>query len=307
MARREINIKDKSKNTKNQVSIEKLSVVILSYNTRKTTLECLKNLYQHAPTLCQLEVIVVDNGSRDGSSDAIEEKFPQTKLICNLENRGFAAACNQALNKSEGDFILLLNSDTQLIDQSIDYALDYMVKNNDIGVVGGKMIGLDGETQPSCHRFPCYSNLFFSKSSFLTRSGLFKNKFSKFRKIPDKISDVDALSGGFLFLRKEMLNEIGFLDERFFFYIEDIDLCKRARDNNWRVVFMPEVRVRHVWGKSTGKCKSKAYWWHHQSIYRYFAKHHRKYWPLNLLLGLSLILHYAFWSIGNLFKGDKKR
>ncbi len=279
-----------------------LSVVILSYNTADTTLRCLDSIYDHAPTIADLEVVVIDNNSSDASADAIEERFPNVALIRNASNRGFSAACNQGIRASRGEIVLLLNSDTQLLDQSLDVVVDYMIRNPDIGIAGGNMIGPDGKPQPTCHVFPTYKNLLFSKTSLFSGLNIFRRKYATYRFAPNKITDVDAMAGGFLFLRREALLNVGLLDERFFFYVEDIDIARRMKDAGWRVVFIPKAKVAHLGGASTARHPSKSYAWHHKSLFRYFMKHHPWLLPINLVFGLGLLVHYSLWWTINLLR-----
>jgi hypothetical protein len=245
--------------------------------------------------LADLQLVVVDNASEDGSADAIEKEFPEIKLIRNAANRGFAAACNQGILSSDGDLVLLLNSDTEIFDQSLDIVLDFLSKNKEIGLAGGAMLGADMIPQNSCQPFPTYSNLIFSKKSLLTGLNSVRNKFREFRKVPDVVTDVDALAGGFLFIRRDVLDRIGLLDERFFFYVEDIDLAKRVWADGWRVTYIPQARVIHIGGTSVASHPEKTYWWHHRSLYRYFMKYRPNLRPLNWILGFGLVLHYIIW------------
>jgi len=281
--------------SKTVADTQTLSVVILSYNTRETTLNCLRSLFKHSPTIGELEAVVIDNSSSDGSPEAIEEEFPQVKLIRNSRNRGFAAGCNQGIRATDGDVLLLLNSDTLLVDQSLDVMLDFMNRNPDVGIAGGAMIEPNGKPQPSCQPFPSYQNILFSKKSLLTTIGGFKHKFDEYRRVPDAVTDVDAVAGGFLFTRREVLHDVGLLDERFFFYVEDLDFAKRVSQKGWRVVYVPQVKAIHMGGESTSKNPAKCYWWHHKSLLKYFTKHHRKNWPMNAAVGAGLTGHFLLW------------
>ena len=181
------------------VTLRKLSVIVLSYNTRETTIRCIRSLFKHAPTTAELETVVIDNASSDGSAEAIARLFPRIKLIRNAKNRGFAAACNQGIRSSDGDILLLLNSDTELTDQSLDIMLDFLERNSDVGIAGGAMIGPDGRHQTSCQHYPSYTNLLFSKQSLFMSFKAFRKKYSKYRRIPGAITDVDAVAGGEVF------------------------------------------------------------------------------------------------------------
>ncbi len=278
-------------------TLSSLSVIVLSYNTKATTLECLRSLFDHSPTTTSMEAAVIDNASSDGSPEAIEKSFPEIKLIRNVKNRGFSAACNQGIRSTSGEIILLLNSDTELVDQSLDIMLDFMAKNPDVGIAGGKMIGSDDEPQNTCQHFPSYSNLLFTKQSLFTSIKSFRKGFNKYRSVPGAVTDVDALAGGFMFMRREAVNKIGLLDERFFFYVEDLDICKRMFDSGWRVVFVPQAHVKHIGAKSTSLKPARCYWWHHKSLYRYFAKHKKNTMFLNWVLGLGLVGHFVLWWV----------
>jgi len=279
-----------------------LSVVVLSYNTKDITARCLDSLYRHAPTIADMDVVVIDNASFDGSADAIEERFPDIKLIRNTQNRGFSAACNQGIRVSKGDIVLLLNSDTELHDQSLDVVVDYMIRNPEIGIAGGNMLDPNGKPQPSCHTYPTYKNLLFSKSSIFSGLRYFKKKYKRYRFIPESITDVDAMCGGFLFLSREALSTIGLLDERFFFYVEDIDIARRMKRAGWRIVFIPKATITHLGGASTSRKPAKTYAWHHISLFKYFMKYHPLLLPINLLLGFGLAAHYCIWRLFNLFR-----
>jgi GT2 family glycosyltransferase len=249
-----------------------------------------------------MEVVVIDNASFDGSTDAIGERFPDIKLIRNTQNRGFSAACNQGIRVSKGNIVLLLNSDAELYDQSLDVVVDYMIRNPEVGIAGGKMLDPNGEPQPSCHTFPTYKNLLFSKSSIFSGFGFFKKRYKRYRFIPENITDVDAMAGGFLFLSREVLSAVGLLDERFFFYVEDIDIARRVKSAGWRIVFIPKAGIIHLGGASTSRRPAKTYAWHHISLFKYFMKHHPLLLPINLLLGFGLASHYCIWRLFNLFR-----
>lgn len=280
----------------------KLSVVVLSYNTINITTHCIESLYEYSPITRGLEIVVVDNASCDGSADFIHGRFPDIKLIRNSTNRGFAAGCNQGIRSSMGDFILLLNSDAALIDQSLDILIDFMGRNPDVGICGGLMLSDDGTPQPSCHIFPSYTNLLFSKNWLLNPLSFFKKRFEKYREIPARNTDVDAVSGGFFLIRREALSNIGLMDERFFFYVEDIDISRRIKKAGWRVVIIPKAKVYHVGGASAKLRPSRTYAWHHISLFKYFMKYYPYLLPLNLLLGLGLSFHLLLSFLVGFFK-----
>jgi len=272
-----------------------LAVVVVNYNTRLHLKRCLVSLKENPFTKGTFRVVVVDNGSKDGSVAMVESEFPWVMLIKNSRNLGFAKGCNQGIKAVRAKYYLLLNSDAAILDDALDVLFEFMEKNPDIGASGGLIYTDDGKIQPSTLIFPKYTNLLFSRSSIFSKIPALKKRMQRLRRVPDFISDVEALAGGFLMLRSEALKQVGLLDERFFIYLEDIDICRRLRKAGWRVVFNPNARILHSWGASSKKRRAKSFFWHHLSMFKYFQKHYPYLLPLNLLLFLGLMTHYVTW------------
>jgi N-acetylglucosaminyl-diphospho-decaprenol L-rhamnosyltransferase len=227
----------------------KLSVIIVSYNTCQLLRQCLMSLVDNACSH-EVEIFVVDNDSRDDSVAMVRTDFPQVKLISNTRNMGFAAANNQAYKEFSGKYIVLLNPDAVVQPGALDNAVEFMETHPDIGICGGRLLNANGQLEPSARRFP---NSFFK---FLIISGL-SDKFSSsklFSRADYKYFDhhsaieVDWVPGTFSLIRRAMLEEIGFFDERFYLYYEETDLCLRARRAGWKVYFFPGAEVVHVGG-----------------------------------------------------------
>ncbi len=250
-------------------------------------------------------MVVVDNASTDGSPQMVRKKFPWVYLIENKSNLGFARGCNIGIRSVKARYYLLLNSDAATMGNALDVMVSFMDANPDIGASGGLILTEDGKTQPSTLVYPNYFNLLFSRASLLSKIPVFRWKMQELRKVPDEITDVPALAGGFLILRNEALQEIGLLDERFFIYLEDIDICRRLQKAGWRVVFNPNARILHSWGASSAKRRAQSFWWHHMSMFKYFQKHYPYLLPINLLLGFGLITHYSLWWLTNTITGWK--
>jgi N-acetylglucosaminyl-diphospho-decaprenol L-rhamnosyltransferase len=230
----------------------KLSIIIVSYNTSRLLQECLASLVNNSCSH-ELEIFVVDNDSKDDSVPMVQAHFPQVKLITNQQNMGFAAANNQAYKHFTGSYIILLNPDACVKPGAIDQAVDFMENHPDVGICGGRLVNANGHLEPSARRFP--NSLF----KFLIISGL-SDKFStsKFFSGADyKYFDhqtpleVDWVPGTFSLIRRAMLEEIGFFDERFYLYYEETDLCLRARRAGWKIYFFPGAEVIHVGGASS--------------------------------------------------------
>ena len=244
-----------------------LSVVIVSANTRKLLEACVASV-QRSTEHCAAEVIVVDNASTDGSVQALRHRFPDVRLIENVENRGFAAANNQALMSCQGHFALLLNSDTIVSSEAIDEMLKFLEARPAAGVVGCRLVGEDGRTQPSASGLP---GLRMQVASFLglrrlipARASVAVARAPLIRGLLDALSGgyftpaattstpqrVEFLSGACMMMRRETWESIGLLDESIFLYLEDADWCRRARDAGWELFYIPSVRIVHFGGRS---------------------------------------------------------
>jgi hypothetical protein len=252
-----------------------LSVVIVSFNARDYLRRCLGSLYEHTQGVAY-EVIVVDNASWDDSAQMVESEFPQASLICCSANQGFAAACNRGIAQAKGESIVLLNPDTEVADDAFALMVAYCREQPQVGILGPKLLNSDGSLQLSCRRFPSHLTGLFNRQSVITR--LFpRNRFSSRYLMSDwnhdSIADVDWLSGACMLLRRQMLDDIGPLDEGFFMYIEDVDICYRAHQGGYRVVYLPQAVVTHHIGRSSDTLPNRSILQWHRSMWRYYRKH----------------------------------
>ncbi|MCF8233811.1 MAG: glycosyltransferase family 2 protein [Bacteroidales bacterium] len=233
----------------------KLSIVIVNYNVKYFLEQCL-NSVKRAVEGIDVEVFVVDNNSVDSSVSMLKEKFPEVKLIENRENLGFSRANNQAIKASRGEYVLLLNPDTVVEDDTFKKCIAFMDAHQDAGGLGVKMIDGKGNFLPESKRgFPSPSTAFykiFGLSKLFPRSRTF-GKYHLGYLDKNEIHEVDVLAGAFMMLRKKVLDEIGFLDESFFMYGEDIDLSYRINKSGYKNYYFPETRIIHYKGESTKK------------------------------------------------------
>jgi GT2 family glycosyltransferase len=201
------------------------------------------------------EVIFVDNGSSDGTADMVRKNFPETLIIKNRENIGFARANNLAYPKSKGKYILMLNSDAFIKIDTLQKTIDFMEQNRECGVLGCRLIDKEGQLMPSARYFPT------PWRSFLNASGI-GQKFpnNPFLRGTDNMKwdhcslrEIDWVPGCFLLTRRKIINEIGFLDNAFFLYRDDCDFCLRVKKKGWKVVFYPGTEVMHIGGASAEK------------------------------------------------------
>lgn len=252
-----------------------VSVIVVNWNTRKYLQECLTELYRDPKPQLSFDVWVVDNASQDDSVDMVKREFPQVNLICNTENVGFSRANNQAIRASKGRYAFLLNSDATVHPGALDTLITYADQNMQSGIMGPKVLNPDGSLQYSCRSFP---NLWagFFRNTKLGR--LFpNNKYLKQYMLTDidhnKVSMVGWLSGCAMLIRRELIDKIGELDERFFMYCEDVDICKRCWDANYQVTYVPMATVTHAIGKSSDMNYEKMTGQLFDSWYLYYVKH----------------------------------
>lgn len=250
----------------------RLSVVIVNYNAGTALAGCLDAL---APQLAdQDEVFIVDNASSDGSAEPFDGR-PGVNLVRNVENLGFARACNQALERAHGRFLLLLNPDAQVAPRALDTALRYMEANPDVGILGPRILRPGGRLDPAARRsFKTPATYFYklvALDRLFPRSRAFGHYYLSY--LPeDRLADVDSVVGAFLLIRRSVVDTVGHLDERFFMYCEDEDWCWRVKQAGFRVVYNPALLVHHVKGlSSTQRRIPMAYHWH-----RSVALYHRK-------------------------------
>lgn len=220
-----------------------VSVIIVSYNTREITSKCLKHVLAGDAT--NLEVIVVDNNSADGSVSAIEKQFPGVKVIANNKNVGFGAANNQGMKKARGKYLVLLNSDAFVEPETIQKCVAFLDEHLDAGVVGCKLVYPDGGFQQSMGRFPTIwrvvSLMLFSKSDLHIKD----------REVYKKTSTIDWVTGSCMMVRREVFEKTDGFDERFFMYGEEVEWQKRIEDVGYRVYYFADTTAVHLGGAST--------------------------------------------------------
>lgn len=233
----------------------KLSIIIVNYNVEYFLEQCLYSVRRALQSI-EGEVFVIDNNSSDGSMRMVKNKFPEVRLIENKENLGFSKANNQGIRKSTGEYVLLLNPDTVVEDDTFSSIIGFMDKNPEAGALGVKMVDGSGTFLPESKRgLPTPGTAFYKMFGF---SSLFpkSKRFSKYHLgflDENEIHEVEILAGAFMLLRKKVLDEIGLLDETFFMYGEDIDLSYRVIKAGYKNYYYPKTRIIHYKGESTKK------------------------------------------------------
>lgn len=231
-----------------------VSIILVSYNTKDLTRNCLQSVYEKTQGV-NFEIFVVDNNSHDGSPEMIEKEFPQVRLIKNTDNKGFGAANNIAIKQSNAKYIFCLNTDTILIQNSVKIFFDFMEKaeNHNVGVCGGQLLNQNQIPTYSAGNYPTLSRIFFT---FFGLKYFFPKKYKEDiapSKIVycDKPLLVDYITGADIFFRKSVLDKVGIFDENIFMYGEESDLCFRIKRAGFDVVFLPESEIIHLEGGSS--------------------------------------------------------
>lgn len=259
-----------------------LSIIIVNYNTCELTTQVLDSVYSNTRGL-EFEVFVVDNASSDESVKNIRMRYPQVRIIENDTNLGFAAANNQAIAVASGQYILLLNSDTIVHNDCLPGCVEYLNQHPDTGALGCRVVLSDGQLDHACKRgfpTPQASLFYFLKLHRLFPHSRYFGQYTLNHISEDNISEVDALTGAFMMVRKETIADIGLLDDTFFMYGEDLDWCYRIKAAGWKIIYYPEATIIHLKGGSGGRKSRKSIYEFHQSMIIFYDKHYAQKYPV---------------------------
>jgi GT2 family glycosyltransferase len=287
------------------MAVPELSIIVVSYNTRELLAQCLGSLGA-AASRTPHEIIVVDNASRDGSVEMLGRQFPGATSIANRVNVGFARAVNRGIRASRGEFLALVNSDAEALPGSLDALAAFLRARPTVGAVGPQTLGSDGRPIQSAFRFPTLLRPYLNFATLRWVAGdAFSLSYPRGSRAMAEGGPVDWLSGACLVLRRKALEQVGLLDERFFMYFEDTDLCRRLRRGGWAVWYWPQVRVVHHVGGSSGSDRERLRLELRRSCLHYFRVHHPGpvFWAVRgLVAGGALtrlaLGHYPFRRAG---------
>ena len=287
----------------------KLLIIILNYKDTQVTLDCLDTL-----AVCdifkdhQAEVVIWENGTGHDAIEALQHKIESNgwgnwvELLVSTENLGFTGGNNRVMeralqNNSSHDYFLLLNSDTLVTNQSFTALIEHMDNNPRVGISGSRLLDAEGGTQSSPFRFPSVMSEFDAafRLGFVSK---FLAPWNVVMKTPESPCEVDWVSGASMMLRRKMVEEIGVLDEGFFTYFEDVDVCKRAHQHQWTVEFVPSSEVVHLEGASSGISQNEvkrrpAYWF--QARRRFYLKHYGAIGAT--LIDAAFIIGFSLWRV----------
>ncbi|MBS1718491.1 MAG: glycosyltransferase family 2 protein [Armatimonadetes bacterium] len=278
-----------------------LSVIIVSWNTCNLLRSCLQSLYQHPPET-PLEVIVVDNASTDGSAEMVRAEFPQVHLIASDKNFGYARGNNLGFAVASGEWLLTLNPDTEVFEDTLNEAIHVLKNYPQAGALGARQIGLDGWVQSSIRGFPGVLGILGDITGLGKRmpgSMLDSYRLSSFDYETEQIAPQPM--GTFILFRREALEAVGDpkapFDEGFPIFFNEVDLLYRLKQRGWDCVYAPSVRLRHYGGESTKQVRKSMIWESHRSLARFMRKHYRTVWNA---AGIALVS--ALLSVSAFFR-----
>jgi len=290
----------------------KLSVIVVSWNVKALLERCLDSLFRSLRE-GEAEILVVDNGSRDGSREYLGDlRNRNLKIILNDRDLGFSHANNQALQQAEGEYVLFLNPDTEIVDDVCGKTMKLLSENKNWGIIGCRLVDPDNEVQPSVKSFPKVGNqlVLLLKLQYLLPGLRMMRKYFRRDFDYNRTSEVNQVAGAFMMMKKEILERVGSFDERFHLWFEDVDLCYRVKQAGYKVVYYSQAKVIHYGGQSFNQLlsrdKQKIY---NHSLLLYFKKYHpfSYYWPIVLAQPLSLFLARLSEIYSNKKKGEIKK
>lgn len=285
-----------------------LCFIIVNWNTRKLLIDCIDSIYSTVRNH-SYDIYVVDNGSSDGSTRAVQESFPRVLIVENKENRGFAAAVNQALGKNTAIYSVLLNTDTVLQKNAIHILFSFLEQHKDAGIVGAQLQKPDGIKQHSYDNYPSLLTELFNKSLL---QWFFPNTYPSKKQATMQPIEVESVIGACLMVRNEAVKQVGTLDEDYFFFLEETDWCLRMHKAGWKVYHVPDARVTHLGGQSKKKAPWQSQVEYCRSLYVFLKKNRSalSYLIFRILYFLKIIINLAANFIGNvgvLFQNQKMR
>jgi N-acetylglucosaminyl-diphospho-decaprenol L-rhamnosyltransferase len=266
-----------------------LSIAVASWNTRALLAGCLESVLETAPADLKLEVIVVDNASTDGSAEMVSARFAQAHLVRNQENVGFARANNQALRQSHGRYVMLLNSDTEVWPGALQSLVEFMDLHPEAGGCGPLLLNADGSLQISCQPMLTPEREFW-RLLFLDRLWP-RATYPQQEWDPVVARQVEVINGACFLLRRAALEQVGPLDEQYFMYTEEVDLCYRLAQAGWTLWWVPQAMVRHYGGASSRQVREAMY----LQLYRSKVQFYRKMGGERRAAYFKQFVRVAYW------------
>lgn len=287
----------------------KLSIIIVNYNDRENTLKLLSSIDKNMH-LRELEIILIDNASVDGSVEAIKTTRQDIKVIANTVNVGFPKAVNQGIKASSGDYVLLLNPDIEIKDSAIDKLVAFLDEHQDVGAAGGKILNPDGSIQLSGKSFPDPMVMLFvtfNLHRLFPNNPVTKGYYHSIEDY-DKPHEVEHITASFLMVRRSAIDQVGMMDENIFLYCEDVDWCYRLHKEGYKIWYVPDSEVVHLKGASTSKASYRSIIEYHKSAWYFYKKYYWDKYPrsLSIVFYVGLQLRKYWHLIANFFSREKK-
>lgn len=290
-------------------SVMDVSIVIVAWNVRQLLYDCLKSVFDETKGI-RFEVIYVDNASEDGSVEMVRKEFPEVRIIENEENEGFIRANNQAIKISRAKYVLLLNSDTLILDKAIAKTVKFANSHPEAAVVGCKVLNPDRTLQTDCFMYPSLLNMLLS-ATYLYK--IFpKNRFFGRERMTwwdfDDVREVETICGCFSLVRAEAIKQVGLMDEAYYVYGDDPDWCYRFKKSGWKNLFTPDAKIVHYGGQTT-KQRPQEFKLQLCGSRLIFMKLHRSrpvFTLACLIVALSLFLRIPYWIVKALINKDER-
>jgi GT2 family glycosyltransferase len=270
-----------------------VSIIIVNWNGKDLLTRCIQAV-QSTVKQVAYETIVIDNASSDGSQAMVRQAFPDVILIENAENAGFASANNQGMAIAQGRYLLLLNSDAFVEDNTVDGMAAFMDAHPEAGMSGCKLLYEDRRLQPSAYQFPTLKTELYialQLNALFPRSREFGQFAMTWWDFND-VREVEAIMGAFMLVRREAYTEVGGMDTGFFMYSEEIDWCIRFQRAGWKTLYNPAVQAVHLWGGSSKRIREEMFIQLHRSKVQFFRKHYGAFSAgvLKGIIGFSCLL-----------------
>jgi GT2 family glycosyltransferase len=287
-----------------------LSICIVSYQTRQYLANCLRALFQTPPRRT-FEIIVVDNGSTDGSVEMLICDFPQVQVITNHKNEGYTRPMNQALRAARGRYCVQLNPDTLVRPSTFDTLTEFMDVHPEAGICTPRVLSRDGSLQLQCRRSegrPWDAFTYFSGlSRIFPKDPRFAGYLMTYQN-DHAVYEVQAVSGSCMFIRSAVFEKVNYLDEKFFAYQEDSDFCLQTRKAGWKIFYVPDAEITHYGGEGGSRIHPyrSAYEWH-RSYYLYYNKNFKRDYSvlMNGLVYMLMVLKFSLTVIKIFFSKNK--
>ncbi|MBC8578938.1 glycosyltransferase family 2 protein [Zhenhengia yiwuensis] len=279
----------------------KLSIIIVNYNTYTLTKQTIDSVLEKKLPF-EYEIMLVDNASMDDSMTRLQEDYKEIiiqgllNITLNDANLGFAKANNIGMRKSKGEYLLLLNSDTYVVEECLEKCMAYIEKDKQIGALGCKVILPDGTLDHACKRgFPTPRTSFYYFLKLHKRDKVKYGLYDALHLDENEVGEVDCLMGAFMLMPRYVLDQVGLLDEDFFMYGEDIDLCYRIKEGGYKIMYYPEASIIHYKGGSSKKRRTKVIYDFHNAMWIFYKKHYIKTYSLwiNSLVYVGIWTKYA--------------